>query len=244
MTPTQFEIQPYRERYFDLIARFVQGNLSQILFTEALSARWSDEREMLWKASCRVANANSCEERERRALGKPLFALPSDPRRFPRLLDRLTALKKGSEEFREAVNQLLTAYRHPEMTEGEAKFVNFLPSIPVFERPLPAGSRFRYPCTVEDIRRQLALVPEYDLYGLRAIGLAHPNRDSRNIYGIYRRWGRPKQAPLILLYSQLPNAAIKLGVYNPGYDTRHFRVELSYGMTIQRRERYALSTLR
>jgi hypothetical protein len=57
-----------------------------------------------------------------------------------------------------------------------------------FERPLPPGHV--YPCTVDDLRRQLMRLPPADLQGLWAVGLVPATRKLR-AYGYYWSGYRP-----------------------------------------------------
>ena len=70
------------------------------------------------------------------------------------------------------------------------------PEVYVFERPLE-GPGWVYPCSVEDIRGQLAAVPECDLEGLHSIGLVPATRKDCNANGRYFVGARPA----IRLYS-------------------------------------------
>jgi hypothetical protein len=103
----------------------------------------------------------------------------------------------------------------------------------VFQRPLLCKTGDRYPCTVEDIRLQLTRVPEYDLEGLWAIGLASLDRSDDNSYGTYYRRFRPMRKPVILLHSSRGKRQFRLHFRSdPGYIKWWFKVECSCGLEI------------
>ena len=238
MTSLNFEIHTCREWCLDAIHRFLQGRLDRSAFRTVLQERWAEKREIVWAISYRTTIAKRRAEQEQSGSDEPTPARPCDPRRLPRLLDRLCKLcseGKGEEPFRDSIKEALQAYRDFCIMTGEARHINCVPSVPVFERPLPAGGNYRYPCTVDDIRRQLARVPEYDLEGLQSIGLSHPQKEDREFFGFYyHRWYRLR-TPLILLHSVADVCEYNLSVYSSGDIKRRYRVRLGYGMRIERR---------
>ncbi len=68
-------------------------------------------------------------------------------------------------------------------------------TVRLFEEPLPGG--WVYPCSLEDIRDRLAHLPEADLAGLWAVGLAAATRRDCRANGRYRLG----EKPTIRLYS-------------------------------------------
>jgi hypothetical protein len=228
-----------RQRYLDMTHRYLQGRLDAFTFQTHLPSQWAHEREELWRYTWRDTQTHRCAEREQHAIGESLRAEPADVRRFPRLLDRLCTLclqARQEDPFRASVAELLAAYRDPEAASPEARFIAYPPQIAVFERPLPSGSKHHYPCTVEDIRRQLALVPEYDLEGLWAVGLSPLIAAKANSYATYYRWHRPMRKPVILLYSIKEAGGITFPMrFNPGHIEQRFRVERRYGMEMERK---------
>jgi hypothetical protein len=227
-----------RQRYLNLIHGYQQGRLDFCTFRSRLPLQWAEERDALWRGVWDRTRAQRCLEQDQLIQGERPRAEPDDPRRFPRMLDRLSTLciqAHKEEPFRASVQELFAAYRDPNVTVSEAQHIAYPPHIAVFARPLPAGSDHRYPCTVEDIRAQLAQVPEYDLEGLWAIGLAPPVRDNRNAYATYYRWKRPMRKPVILLYSIKGAFDFRLRARSdPGYIKQRYRVERSYGIEIVR----------
>ena len=168
---------------------------------------------------------------------------PRDARRFPRLMDALCALRPSRarpDAYREAIARHLYAYTTPGSGAPEAERIDFRPRIPVFERPLPEEPGLRYPCAIADIREALALVPEYDLEGLWAIGLAPPPPDRRNAYGIYCRFMPPMAEPVIVLHAYRSPRKFTLRRSDPGYYKRRFLPELQFGMRILRRHGAAI----
>jgi len=233
-----YSIEAPRQRYLDLIHRYLQGRVGCYPFRTTVWQHWSEEREALWRHIHRVTEAQQCEEREQLERGERPIAPADDPRRLARMLDRLCNLRiaaRKEEPFRASVIELLTAYREHGTTTPEARHVDFPPFIPVFQRPLPGRAGDRYPCTVEDIRRTLARVPEYDLEGLWAIGMASLERRDDNYYGTYYRWFRPMRKPVILLHSARGTQQFPLRYRSdPGYIERWFKVEREFGMEIRK----------
>lgn len=225
-----------RQRYLDMIHRYLQGHLDYFTIRTNVRSQWAAEREAVWPDVWQSARVQRCLERPQLEKGTRPLAEPSDPRRSPRMVDRLCNLcieARKEEPFRASVAELLYAYHCPGSASPEARFVDYPPCIPVFERPLIPGSDHWYPCTVADIRKQLALVPEYDLEGLWAIGLSPLIRDKMHAYATYYRSKRPMWKPVILLYSFKGTGEIKLHRSDPGYIKHWFRVECSYGMEIE-----------
>ncbi len=237
-------IEPSRQRYLNLIHRYLQGRLDYLPFRKQLQWQWAEEREALWHGVWQAARVQHCLEQAQLAKGEVSLAPPSDPRRFPRMLDRLCNLciRAHSEEaFRASVQDLLAAYRNPDAASPEARYIQYPPRVAVFERPLPPNSSHRYPCTVEDICAQLARVPEYDLEGLWTIGLAPLVRKDDYAHGIYYRRKYPMRKPVILLHSFQYTRNFWLGKRtDPGYIEQHWHVECSYGMQMERRGKEVL----
>ena len=139
------------------------------------------------------------------------------------------------ESLRAYVEELFAAYRDPEVTIGEGQYIAYPPRIPVFERPLPVGSRHWYPCSVADIRKQLALVPEYDLEGLWAIGLSPLLPDDHYCDATYYCRRYPIGKPVILLHSRTNHFVYKLRRRRDiGFIKQRLQTELEYGMQIER----------
>jgi hypothetical protein len=230
-----------RQRYLDMIHRYLQGRLDYCTFRARLRFQWAQEHDALWQWAWQSTRAQRFLERDQLINGEAPLAPPSDLRRMPRMLDRLCRLCIEAHQeasFRASVQVLLTAYRDPEATSDEARYIYYAPRIPVFERPLPSGSNHRYLCTVEDIRAQLALVPEYDLEGLWAIGLSPLARKNSHAYGTYYRRKYPMGKPVILLHSVKGALSFMLRSHSdPGYIQQRYRVDCSYGMQIDRRGR-------
>jgi len=172
------------------------------------------------------------------AAGPALRADVSDPRRFPRMLDRLHSLCTGrrcARPFRARVLELLQAYCDITANSGEARRINDPPRVALFERPLPPGGADRYPCTVEDIRGQLARVPEYEIEGLWAIGLFPQPRGRARAYGTYYRWFPPIGKPVILIHPAQDPWTFTLRRHgSAGYTKDHRAVERRYGLQTER----------
>lgn len=235
---TLYEIDCVRQQFLDRIHRYLQGRADTNSFRTGFGQQWAEERDSLWRTVWHHTQAQRCEEREQVAGGNAPRAKPTDPRRLPRMLDRISALKfkaKEEEKFREAVKQLLDAYRNPGATTAEVRFIDYPQRVHVFERPLPPGGSHRYPCTVPDIRRQLALVPEYDLEGLWAIGMEPPTSDYRRTYGVYYRRKLPMRKPVIVLFARDSSMEFRMRRrYNVGFIKHRYRVERGYGMEVYR----------
>ena len=225
-------IDSSRQRYLDLIHRYLQGRLAFRHFRHVFISRWAEERDAHWLSAWESTRTERCMEHELQVNGKALPSLPADPRRYCRMLDRLSVhcLQAGKEApLRAKVEELLAAYRQPEHTGGEARYVAYPPNIPIFERPLPGGKKHRYPCTVNEIRRQLALVPEYDLEGLWAIGLWPCDFYHSDAYATYFRRHYPERKPMIVVWSDAGGLQFKLRRRcDPGYVERWFHVEAEY----------------
>jgi hypothetical protein len=101
-------------------------------------------------------------------------------------------------------------------------------NIHVFERPLPPGHV--YPCTVDDLRRQLARLPRADLEGLWAVGLVPRTRKVR-AYGYYQSGYRPH----IHICSRTASLEFRLrSCKKPCWIEHLCRVELYCGLRIER----------
>jgi hypothetical protein len=130
------------------------------------------------------------------------------------MLDRLCSLCDccaDDERLLARVRDLISAYRDPDTGGEEAQHIWYGPRINLFERPLPQGTGHRYPCTLADVRAQLARVPEYDLVDIFAIGLTPSTRKDNGAYGTYNRWKYPHYKPVIMLHSMEPGSALWLG---------------------------------
>lgn len=98
----------------------------------------------------------------------------------------------------------------------------------VFERPCLPG--WFYPCTVEDIRQRLSLLPESDLNGLWAVGLVPATRKDSSADGRYFFC----EKPVVHLYAYPTTLAHKQPAHVRWGDIeRGFAVELSYGMSVE-----------
>lgn len=231
-------IEICRQRYPDLIHRYLQGRLDVTSFRERLRSHWAEEREYTWRVVWEETRTQRCMEREQLVAGEQSLAPPSDPRRFPRMLDRLCTLciEGGEvEPFRASAAQLFAAYRNPGSETPEAAYVEYPPRVRLYERPLPPNSRHRYPCSLDDLRAQLARVPEYDLEGLCSVGLRPAARDDRKYYGVYCPYPWPTYKPHVLIFSYCGKMAFMLSPRRTaGYVQRRFQVERGYGMEIER----------
>lgn len=99
----------------------------------------------------------------------------------------------------------------------------------IFERPLPDGRV--YPCVVADIREGLASVPQADLDGLWAVGLA-PGR--RKIHFAYATYYHPPK-PVIHIYAYAEPYSFRLTPHTrPHHIERWYRHDLSYGLRVER----------
>jgi hypothetical protein len=98
-------------------------------------------------------------------------------------------------------------------------------AVHVFARPIPDG--WVYPCSAEDIRSRLALVPAEDLRGLWAVGLAPATRKDCWANGRYV----PGTRPVITLYSYRQGLSYKqpAGTRRGDLET-DLRVERAFGM--------------
>lgn len=233
-----------RQRYLDLIHRCLQRRLDYRTFQLRFTRQLADEREYHWRHAWKETRTQRCLEREHLTKGESPLALPDDPRRFPRMLDRIGNLCLGWEEedlFRARTEELLIAYQSPGSGASEARYVDCPPYIRVFERPLPPGSDHHYPCAIEDLRRQLARVPEYDLEGLWAIGLAPADRSHRYHYATCFRWKWRIGKPVIEIYSTKGASQFMLrGRIDSGSIQRRLRVELRFGLEVERCGSYVL----
>jgi hypothetical protein len=236
---SDFDIERSRQQYLDLIHRYLQGRLASLPFQLDFEQCWAEERDELWRSVWKRTQALRCTERTAGKEGRVLPTHPSDLRRLPRMLDRLSALciEAGDEEpFRSSVDALLTAYRRAGSASPEAQFVDKPPRINLFERPLPTDRAHHYPCTLDDIRAHLAEVPEYDLVGIWAIGLAPCDPSCRHVYASYYRWYGYRYKPVIFLYSVYGSFDRNLGIRaDAGYIKRHFGVDCRFGMKIEDR---------
>ncbi len=228
-----------RQRYLDLVYRYLQGRLKFYPFRVTLPTLWAEERQDIWRTVRLGTRAQRCLEREALEAGELPRAAPADPRRFCRMADRLARLcgqHWKEEPFRASVEQLFAAYRDPDAEEGEAQYVANPPRVYVFERPLPASLRHRYPFSAADIRKQMALVPEYDLEGLWSIGLCPLVRRKHHAYGTCYSCHYPERKPVIHLHSRTDDFEFKLRQHcDSGYIEHFYRVELDYGMQVERR---------
>ena len=98
-----------------------------------------------------------------------------------------------------------------------------------FERPCPDGHI--YPCSLEDMKRQLSLLPAEDLTGLWAAGLVPSTRKDGESDGRYYFVPRP----VIHLFSYPESLHFKLRAgTRPSEIERGLAVQLKYGMEIKR----------
>lgn len=203
------------QRLLSLIADFLGEYVDAVQFRRSLRTRWAEEREELWKAAQRSLQRDFC----------PLM----------RLLDRLDAAcaagGKGCDLRLQALN-LRNQYQAAKAGDP-ASVLASSPRLPLFERPLPDG--WVFPCTLDDIRQQLALVPEQDVEGLVAVGLVPPKREDRRYHGTYwwRSWWT--KTPVIHLYACPASLSFKTRRKYSVCEVEHyFGVELSYGMRVER----------
>lgn len=103
-----------------------------------------------------------------------------------------------------------------------------LAEIRFFERPCPAGHI--YPCSLEDVKYHLSLLPAEDLAGLWAAGLIPSTRKDGESDGRY--YFLPK--PVIHLFSYPESLRFKLraGIRQSEIE-RELAVQLRYGMEIE-----------
>jgi hypothetical protein len=110
-----------------------------------------------------------------------------------------------------------------------SKYPNAMPEgIKIFEQPALPG--WVYPCTLDDIREVLSLVPASEIVGLKAAGLAPSTKKDWNANGRY--YG---QRQTIVLYSFRKDLVIR---YEPNAKEGRLRDwchrELRFGMTLER----------
>ena len=199
------------QRYLSLVYLFLDGHIDATAFRHRFLSHWAEEREESWQA----AQCSPCPDFH------PLM----------RFLDRLdAACSTGGkrQDLHLLVLNLRDEYRAAKVGDPTSVLAS-PPYLPLFERPLPDG--WVYPCTLDDIRQQLALVPEQDTEGLLAVGLAAPKREDRRYHGTYWYWGWRMKTPVIHLYAWPTSLAFKTRRhYSVGEAARCFAVELSYGM--------------
>jgi hypothetical protein len=112
------------QQYLEMIHRYLQGRLDDFTFRTRLRRQWAEQREEIWPLLWQAACGRRCLERQSIAQGESPRAQPDDPRRFPRMLDRLyTLCREGREEvaFRTSVQKLLAddyAIRFDRKREG------------------------------------------------------------------------------------------------------------------------------
>ena len=203
------------QRYLSLIYLFLDGHVDATAFRHRFLSRWAEEREESWQA----AHCSPC----------------CDFRPLMRLLDRLdTACSSGGKRHDLYLKVLNLRDEYQAAKGGDtASVLAAPPHLPLFERPLPDG--WVYPCTLDDIRQQLALVPEQDTEGLLAVGLAAPKREDRRYHGTYWYWSWRMKTPAIHLYAWPASLSFKTRRhYSVGEVQQCFAVELSYGMRTER----------
>jgi hypothetical protein len=116
-----------------------------------------------------------------------------------------------------------TTQRSAKVTTEQVPSMIFL-----FERPLPPA--WTYPCSLEDIQQRLRILPEQDLDGLWAIGLAPSTQKDQSANGRYFRDSKPT----ILLYSYPEKLEYKMPPFVKQKHIEHdLKVELKYGMQIE-----------
>ena len=203
------------QRYLSLIYRFLDNQTDALTFRHLLLSRWAEEREDLWKATTRSSGRDL----------RPLL----------RLLDRLdracsTVCKRH--ELHLQVLNLRDEYQAAKAGDPDS-ILAAAPRLPLFERPLPDG--WVYPCALEDIRQQLALMPEQDLEGLLAVGLTPPKREDRRYHGTYWYWSWRMKTPVIHIYAWPSTLSYTTRQnYSVGEVEQRFAVELMYGMRAER----------
>jgi len=102
-------------------------------------------------------------------------------------------------------------------------------SIRLFEEPIPTG--WVYPCSLEDIQDRLTHLPETDLMGLWAVGLAVATRRDCWANGRYRF----SERPTIRLYAYLASYAYKQPPQTKRADVEvGLAVERGFGMVVER----------
>ena len=203
------------QRYLSLIYLFLDGHIAATAFRHRFLSRWAEEREESWRAAQYSPCRDFC----------PLM----------RLLDRLdTACSTGGKRQDLHLRVLGLRDEYQAAKAGDtASALAAPPYLPLFERQLPDG--WVYPCTLNDIRQQLALVPEQDTEGLLAVGLAAPKREDRRYHGTYWYWGWRMKTPVIHLYAWPKFLSFKTRRhYSVGEVQQCFAVELSYGMRTER----------
>ena len=202
------------QRFLNLIADFLGERVDAVPFRRSLRTRWAEEREELWRAAQRPSRHDF----------RPLVRLLD-------LLDAACAAGGKGHDLRLQVLRLRDEYRAARAGDP-ASTLALPPRLPVFERPLPDG--WVYPCTAGDIRQQLTLVPEQDLEGLWAVGLAVPEREDRRYHGTYWYWSWRTKTPVIHLYAWRSSLSFRTRRrYSVGEVEQRFGVELSYGMRVE-----------
>lgn len=102
-------------------------------------------------------------------------------------------------------------------------------NIRFFERTIVPG--WVYPCTLADIQAKLARLPEEDLEGLWAVGLAPSTRKDCNAHARYIFDTRP----VIYIFSYAASLTFKLMAHTKRSEIESgLAVELAYGMHVQR----------
>ena len=98
-----------------------------------------------------------------------------------------------------------------------------------FERPILPG--WVYPCTLADIQAKLAQLPEEDLEGIWAVGLAPSTRKDCKAHARYI----PGEHPVIYIFSYAASLTFKQPAHTKHSEIESgLAVELTYGMQVQR----------
>lgn len=232
-----------RQRYLDLIHTYLRDDVERYNFCVMLRTRWAQDRQECWEHALSATAGQRCRELELRIIGEQPVAGSDDPRRFCRMVDRISAPIYGKYEnylFRAVVRELVACERRTDglnLRAGQLRYIACPAYIGIFEREIPEGCGHAYPCSVADIRRQLARVPEYDLEGIWAIGLMPGLGEDGSAYGVYYARYSPMNGPVIRLNSRFVSSAKGYqfrmnGRWNPGHYEQRFFVEQSYGMEI------------
>ena len=198
LDPTAFQKQ--EQWFLDLVWRFLDNKIDYSDFYEQFQTRWAEMRECLWLTASE-AQSEQCQCRDFRPLMRFLDAIEASLRK-----------KQGPAALPATIRDLMSSYyklkRKNRVGDNPCPNHPFsqLRSVNVFERPCSPGRL--YPCTLNDLRRQLTYFPEQDLVGLWAVGLANPDKYEQNAWGIYYRSYWHARGPIIFILSQPPSEGI------------------------------------
>ena len=189
-------IQEQEQWFLDLVWRFLDNKIGHYNFHGQFQTRWAERREDLWLTAS-AARFTTGQRRDFRPLMRFLDAVELSLRKKQEPA-ALTAT------VRDLTNNYYKLKRRNNLDCHARPNNPFFQRCPVnvFERPCSPGRL--YPCTLVDLRRQLACLPEQDLVGLWAVGLANPDQYEQNAWGIYYRYYWHARGPIIFILSQPP----------------------------------------